>query len=73
MLTTSTDAGIYKFVEYTVDSICGTMKSISLKGTKVADAVVPASNGDIVFQEAINLFLDAENDDEDVAEDRVEL
>jgi hypothetical protein len=49
------------------------MKSILPKGTKVADVVVPATNGDIVFEEAINLFLDAEDDDEDVVEDRVEL
>ena len=73
MPATSTDADVYKFVEYTVDSICGTMKSILPKGTKVADAVVPATNGDIVFEEAINLFLDAEDDDKDVVEDRVEL
>lgn len=43
MPATSTDADVYKFVEYTVDSICGTMKSILPKGTKVADAVVPAT------------------------------
>ena len=73
MPATSTDADVYKFVEYTVDSICGTMKSILPKGTTVADTVVPATNNDIVFEEAINLFLDAEDDDEDVVEDRVEL
>ena len=49
----------------------GTARRPGIPGTTTA--VVPATNGDIVFEEAINLFLDAEDDDEDVVEDRVEL
>ena len=73
MPQTSSDVDVYKFVEYNVDSICGTMKKILPKGTRIADGIVPPNNDDIILEEAINMFLDAEDDDDEVVEDGMDL
>ena len=51
-----------QFIKYNTNSICGTMKSVIPLGTKSIDTVSAALDNDMVFIDAINLFLDAEDE-----------
>lgn len=55
----------YKFVQYNTNSITGTMKSVVPLGTKfISNQPDPLPN-DVVLSDAINMFLDAEDDVDD--------
>jgi hypothetical protein len=54
-----------QFTVYNSNSICGSMKSVIPLGTQCRDAISNALDNDMVFVDAINIFLDAEDDVED--------
>ena len=65
MPTRCNDTDGNQFIEYNTNSICGSMKSVIPMGTQSRNAVASALDNDIVFVDAINIFLDAEDEVED--------
>jgi hypothetical protein len=63
--TQSNDTDEFQFTEYNSNSICGSMKSVIPLGTKSRNTISSALDNDMVFVDAINIFLDAEDDVED--------
>lgn len=55
----------FEFTQYNSTSISGSMKTVIPLGTKMMDNIIPALDNDVVFSDAINIFLDAEDDMED--------
>ena len=63
--TQSNDTDEFQFTEYNSNSICGSMKSVIPLGTQSRNTISSALDNDMVFVDAINIFLDAEDDVED--------
>ena len=65
-LTTRTnESDDYNFVEYNTHSMTGTMKSVIPLGTKAIDTQLAPQDNDILLEDAINIYLDAEDDVDD--------
>lgn len=61
----SSSSDDFNFTQYNSTSISGSMKSVIPLGTKMITNISAALDNDIVFADAINLFLDAEDDMDD--------
>ena len=61
----SSSSDDFNFTQYNSTSISGSMKSVIPLGTKMITNISAALDNDIVFADAINIFLDAEDDMDD--------